>query len=107
MDHEEDYDDGRYQPISRGLYFTPFIVLEACYAGSCKSCRDEDCSGKCDVVYQGNRGKGKDKILFQGYGKGKCVDITCKKKEDCSHLGHSGFDCDSKDGECICKNKLS
>ena len=91
--------------MSRDLFFTPCFAEEACEAGSCEGCKEEYCYDDCDLMYQGNRGKGKDEILFQGYGKGKCVEVTCKKKEDCSHLEHSGFDC--KYGECICKNKQS
>ena len=49
--------------------------------------------------------KGKDKLLYHGPGKGKCVEKTCKKKEDCKNQDHSGFDCvfHAEYGHCQCK----
>jgi len=70
---------------------------ESCKVGSCEGCSEEDCFGNCKLVYTGK--KGKDKLFYHGKGKGKCVENTCKKKEDCKNHGHSGFDC-NKDGYC-------
>jgi len=76
-DHSEEYDDRTSCPI-----------------GSCEGCSEEKCFGDCRLVYTGE--KGKDKLFYHGPGKGKCVERTCKKKEDCKNYEHSGFDCSSR-----------
>jgi len=73
-DHSEEYDD-----------------IKPCPIGSCEGCSQEQCFWECAKVFTGE--KGKDKLLYHGPGKGKCVENTCKKKEDCKNHGHSGFDC--------------
>jgi len=75
-DHSEEYDD-----------------IKPCPIGSCEGCSQEQCFWECAKVFTGE--KGKDKLLYHGPGKGKCVENTCKKKEDCKNHAHSGFDCNS------------
>jgi len=75
--------------------------IKVCQRGSCEGCSKEECHGACTFVFEGKNGK--DKLLYQGQGKGKCVEYTCKRKEDCKNYGHSGFDCKffGSDGYCL------
>jgi len=90
-DYSEEYFD-------RGSeYWRSSIFSEWCEVGNCEGCRENQCLGDCTFVFKGK--KGKDKLFYYGRGKGKCVENTCNKKEDCKNHGHSGFDCD-KYGYC-------
>merc|ERR1719430_1307454 len=84
-DHSEEYDD-----------------IKPCPIGSCEGCSQEQCFWECAKVFTGE--KGKDKLLYHGPGKGKCVENTCKKKEDCKNRAHSGYDCSSSG---FCKSPCS
>ena len=75
------------------------IVVESCAIGSCEGCSEDQCFEACRLVHEGE--KGNAALIYGRPGKGKCVEATCKKKEDCKNLGHSGFDCIK--GRCECK----
>jgi len=74
--------------------------IKSCAIGSCEGCSEDQCFEACKFMYEGKKGNGTQ--IYQGAGEGKCVEATCKKKEDCKNLGHSGYNCNKGHCESEC-----